>query len=416
MAIQWACRQAPGSGLRRLGIGRDEWRHAPLRQPGREHRRQHPVPALTGVQPVHSPHALVVDLGARRQIDVDEVVADRELAQRRIDLVGPAGQRSADRGRDPEQQPGVGQARGEHHGPGVLQCRDDVLQVGGDRPGVELPAQRVVDADQDRRDGRPHGERPGQLLTGYVPDQGTTAGQVAQLHLIRRSQEPASRAAQPRQPPCGIWSPIPRVTESPRAAKRTTAPRCPVSGAVVTTGSRPGRGPRTWPRSRPPQGRHISRPARARAGSRAPRPASRTARPAGGPPPAPGHVSFQQVHDRVGARRIAVFRGQPGRPDDPGQRTVAADHRRRPAGQRLEGGKAERLDRPGRDHHVGGGQEPGQQPAVGHVPQEPDGQATGLVLQRLAPRAVPGDHEHRGQAAAAQLGQRTHRALRALLR
>ena len=244
----WACRQAPGSGLAGSGSGEGERRHAPLRQPGREHPGQHAVPVLTGVQPVHSPHALVVDLGARRQIDVDgrRGAADWPSAAL-ISWARRASGRRTETGIR-SSSPGSGRLAVSTTVPACCSAATMFSRSAATAPGLKFP--RSVSLTPTRTDakGLPDGERPGQLLTGHVPDQGTTAGQVAQLHLTRRSQEPASRAAQPRQPPCGIWSPIPSVTESPRAANRTTGPRHPVwapaCGAAVTTGSRPRRRPR----------------------------------------------------------------------------------------------------------------------------------------------------------------------------
>ena len=130
VAIQCAC--GPGAGFRvgRLGVGHGVRRHAQLGQPGGEQPGQQPVPALAGVQPVHAPHPLVVDGRVGGHVHVHHLVALRQLAEHRVDRVSPAGQRPPQRPGDAQQQPRVGQARGEHQRPGPLQGRDDdLLQV-----------------------------------------------------------------------------------------------------------------------------------------------------------------------------------------------------------------------------------------------------------------------------------------------
>jgi hypothetical protein len=158
------------------------------------------VPALARVQPVHPPHALVIDRGIRAHIDMDDVVAQCQLAQNRIDRVRPAGERPADGRRDPQQEPGIRDARGEDKRPCSLQCGDDPLQVGSDRRQVEPAAQRIVHADEHGGQHGPRGQRPRKLLVGHVADERTAPGQVAHLDLVRGSQR-LGQECRPATPP-----------------------------------------------------------------------------------------------------------------------------------------------------------------------------------------------------------------------
>ncbi len=72
----------------------------------------------------------------------------------------------------------------------------------------------------------------------------------------------------------------------------------------------------------------------------------------------------------------------PAVPDHLGQRTGRVDHHRCAAGERLEGGQTERLDRPRRHHDVSGGEQGGQLPTVGDKVNEPDGEALGPSYRR----------------------------------
>ncbi len=101
-----------------------------------------------------------------------------------------------------------------------------------------------------------------------------------------------------------------------------------------------------------------------------------------------------------------------------GQRGLRAHHHRGPAGQRLERGQPEGLRRPGRDGHVGAGQQRGQLGAPGQEAGEGDRQPG---PRRPAPqprpqRAAARHHQPDGHALGAQGGQRGQRPLRLLLR